>query len=186
MKKITLAISIAAVVAILAGVAAMAYANSGTATTVSPPCVECANSNGADYAPASYAVTEKYVTENNETIIRPLPGWFGGRGMGLGFGRGPRGFGYFEVSQAFKDNVINITKADTDVQKLLADGYNVTQVRPNIKAVVGANGTITIKATTATVTLQKDRTGKATVWVNMEASKVTRIEIFTRTVIEKP
>jgi hypothetical protein len=71
------------------------------------------------------------------------------------------------------------------VQQLLTDGYNITNVRPIISTTVQADGTVTTKATTATVTLIKDTTGRATVWVDIEQAKVTRIEIVTRTVIEK-
>lgn len=110
--------------------------------------------------------------------------FFGRRGFGGGRGGGGGGF-TITVSQEFKDNVINITESDSDVQALLADGYNIAAVRPIISATVGADGTVTMKATNAVVTLLKDTTGRATVWVDVEQAKVTRIEILTRTVIEK-
>jgi hypothetical protein len=109
---------------------------------------------------------------------------FGG-GPGAGFGAGPRGFGSVEVSAEFVQNVTNIAKSDADVQKLLADGYNITSVRPIIKTVVDAEGGVVTKATSAVVMLQKDTTGLATVTVNIEEAKVTQIVILTRTVIEK-
>lgn len=109
---------------------------------------------------------------------------FGG-GPGAGFGAGPGGFGPVEVSAEFEQNVTNIAKSDTDVQKLLADGYNITSVRPVIKSVVDADGYVTTKATSAIVMLQKDTSGCASVFVNLEEGKVTRIVILTRTVIEK-
>jgi hypothetical protein len=109
-------------------------------------------------------------------------------GGGHGFGR--RGFGWgggnVTVSQEYKDKVINIAQNDSDVQSLLADGYNITAVRPIINTVVEADGTVTMKATTAVVMLQKDTTGRAFVTVNVEEGKVTEIVILTRTVIEKP
>jgi hypothetical protein len=112
---------------------------------------------------------------------------YGGCPGGHGFGR--RGFGWrggnVTVSQAYKDNVINIAKNDSDVQNLLANGYNVSDIRPVINSVIEADGTVTMKATTAIVVLQKDTTGRAFVTVNVELGKVTRIEILTRTVIEK-
>jgi hypothetical protein len=110
---------------------------------------------------------------------------FGG-GPGAGFGAGPRGFGSVEVSAEFVQNVTNIAKSDADVQNLLADGYNITLVRPVINSVVDANGYVTAKATNATVILQKDTSGYASVFVNLEEGKVTKIVILTRTVIEKP
>ena len=90
------------------------------------------------------------------------------------------------VSQEFKDNVINIMQNDTDVQQLPTDGYNITNVRSIISATVEGDGTVTMKATSAIVMLSKDTTGRATVWVDLEQAKVTRIVTLTRTVIEKP
>jgi hypothetical protein len=72
------------------------------------------------------------------------------------------------------------------VQNLLNQGYNLTAVKPIIKTVIEANGDVTTKATSAIVMLQKDTSGRAFVFVNLEEGKVTRIVILTRTVIEKP
>jgi len=72
------------------------------------------------------------------------------------------------------------------VQNLLADGYNITDVRPIINTVVEADGTVTMKATTARVMLSQNTTGRAFVTVNVEEGKVMEIVILTRTVIEKP
>ena len=109
-------------------------------------------------------------------------------GDGHGFGR--RGFGWgcgpITVSQEYKDNVINIAQNDSDVQNLLANGYNITDVRPLVSTVVEADGTVTMKATTAIVVLSQNTTGRAFVTVNVAERKVTQIVILTRTVIEKP
>jgi len=151
-KTKTLMISAMLVLAILSGIAVMAYANGFANDTSTAANFMC------DY---------------------------GGRhhgGMGaFGWGRGV----FINVSQEFKDNVINIAKSDSDVQSLLNDGYNITDVRPIINAMVEVDGTVTLKATNAIVMLSKDTTGRATVWVSIEEAKVTRIEILTRTVIEK-
>lgn len=72
------------------------------------------------------------------------------------------------------------------MQNLLADGYNITSVRPIIKSVVDANGYVTTKVTSAIVILQKDTSGFATVSVNLEEGKVTEIVILGRAVTEKP
>jgi hypothetical protein len=126
--------------------------------------------------------------EVNETV---RPSWnnncmgFGKHDMRFGmcdFG----GFGSIEVSDEFKQTVTNIAENDTDVQNLLADGYNVTSVRPIIKTVIDAEGNVVTKATSAVLALQKDTTGQATVMVDIEEAKVTEIVILTRTVIEKP
>lgn len=159
--------------AILAGIGVITYANKGTAE---------ANST---------AVLANDVL-NDTNIVGDNMCDFGGHhrgGMGGFFagevdGGGRSGF--VTVSQEFKDNVINITESDQDVQKLLSDGYNITGVRPIINAVVQADGSVTVKATMAIVTMAQNTTGRATVWVDMEQAKVTRIEIMSITVIEKP
>jgi hypothetical protein len=149
--------------AVLSGIAVMAYANAGTDNTTT------ATTTSIEYG-----------------------GWgpggggafFGGRGHGHGCERERSEF--ITVSEAYKNNVINIAKNDSDVQNLLAEGYNITGVRPIINATVEADGTVTMKATSAVVTLSLNTTGRACVWVDVEQAKVTRIEILTRTVIEKP
>lgn len=156
-RKVKLSIlSTALIAAVLSGVAVMVYANGVTNST-----------NG---------------TESN--IMLDYGGCHGGR---HGFER--QGFGWgggsITVSQAYENNVTNIAKNDSDVQNLLADGYNITEIRPIISTVIEADGTVTMKATTAIVVLEKDTTGRAFVTVNVEEGKVTKIEILTRTVIEK-
>jgi hypothetical protein len=171
-KTRTLTISALLVLAtVLSGVAVYAYANSGTNTTTS----------------------SNVIWYYNGTFPGPQP--FLGiqcRGRG-GFG----GFGEFggslNVSQTFKDNVINVAKNDTDVQNLIANGYNVTGVRPVITTTVEADGTVTLKATSAIITLTQSTTGqnttstgRALVWVNVTQAKVMKIVTMTRTIIEKP
>jgi hypothetical protein len=92
---------------------------------------------------------------------------------------------FVEVSEDFKNNVIKIAENDSDVQKLLSEGYNITDVRPIIKATVQGDGTVTMKATEAILTLEKE-TSHATVKVNLEKAQVEKITILTKTVIEKP
>jgi hypothetical protein len=120
-----------------------------------------------------------------------LPSWnndcygFGTRNMRFrrhGFG----GFGPVEISDEFKQTVVNIAENDTDVQNLINDGYNATTIRPILKTVIDEEGIVVTKASTATLTLQKDTTGYASVTVNIDESKVTQIIILTRTVIDKP
>lgn len=104
----------------------------------------------------------------------------GGR-MAGGCGRN----GFIEVSAEYNQTVITIAESDSDVQNLLAEGYSISAVRPVIKSVVQADGTVVTKATTAIVTLTKGTTGRATVYVDVANGKVTQIVILTRTVIEK-
>lgn len=91
-----------------------------------------------------------------------------------------------EVSDEFKQKVVEIAKGDQDVQSLLKDGYEIAYVDPIIKAVVQAGGEVTIKATGAFVVLRKEGVGLAFVEVDLEAGKVVRITIVSRRVIEKP
>jgi hypothetical protein len=139
-----------------------------------------------------YSVANANSTVNDEMSWKGFAGWING-GMIAGTQRwshgGMRGrgcWGFVEVSEEFKENVINIAKNDSDVQNLLNDGYNITGVRPIIKTIVEGDGNVVTKATNAIVMLEKDTTGHASVWVDLEQGKVTKIVILTRTVIEKP
>ena len=109
---------------------------------------------------------------------------FGRKCRGFG-GGGFGGFGPIEVSDEYEEAVTTIAESDTDVQELLADGYNVTKVMPIIKTVIDAEGNIATKATNAKVVLEKDISGIAFVSVDLAQDKVTQIIIYTRTVIEK-
>ena len=121
-----------------------------------------------------------YPTWINEGMMTPRCG--GPRGMMRGRGGG---FGFIEVSEEYEANVLNIARNDTDVQALLNEGYNITQVRPIIKTVVEADGTVVTKATSAIVVLVKDTASRATAMVDLTEAKVTEIVILTRTVIDK-
>ena len=135
-----------------------------------------------------------YAADNGEESGNGFAGWFNGS-MGLngggscGWGRGGRrgggGFGFIEVSAEYNQTVINIAESDSDVQNLLAEGYSISAVRPIIKSVVQADGSVVTKATSAVVMLKKDTTGRAEVYVDVTNGKVTKIVILTRTVIEK-
>jgi hypothetical protein len=111
------------------------------------------------------------------------PGFRGGhRGCGPGF---MGGMGNIEVSSEYTATVNAILNNDTDVQNLITQGYNVTSINPIVKNVIGADGTVTTKATTAIVTLQNGTSGYAVASVDISQAKVTQIVIFTRTVIDK-
>jgi hypothetical protein len=133
-------------------------------------------------------------TTSSTATNTAVPPWncsgmgFGRRGMGFGGPRGPGGFGGFgqiEVSADFTANVTNIAKADSDVQNLLASGYNITAIRPIIKTVIDGQGNVVAQATSAVVMLQNGTTGHATVLVDLAQGKVTKIVTITRTVIQK-
>jgi len=90
-----------------------------------------------------------------------------------------------EVSSEYNATVNAILDADTDVQNLISEGYCVTSIHPIVKSVIGADGAVTIKATTAMVLLQNGTSGIATVSVDVINAKVTEIVVITRTVIDK-
>jgi hypothetical protein len=144
-----------------------------------------------DTTETTTANTTTVITDNNCSVV---PDWnIGGMSFGEPGQRHRGGFGGFgpgfipvEVSAEFKEKVTNIATNDTDVQQLLAEGYNVTRVMPIFKTIVDGDGNVVTKATNATVILEKDTTGRAIVSVDLTQEKVTQIIILTRTVINKP
>jgi len=113
-----------------------------------------------------------------------------GCGGGPGCREGHRGGGSggmtnIEISTEYTETVNAILETDADVQTLIAEGYTVTSIRPIIKSVVEADGTIVTSATTAVVTLENGTSGYAVVGVDVSQAKVTEIVILTRTVIDK-
>jgi hypothetical protein len=109
-------------------------------------------------------------------------GGFGGHGRGFG---GFGGMGNIEISSAYNQTITNILGNDSDVQNLISQGFNITSIRPIVKSVIGADGSITTAASTAIVTLQNGTSGHATVTVDITNVKVTQIVTLTRTVIDK-
>jgi hypothetical protein len=167
-------LTVVAFAAIMGGFLLTTKAADTTPTTDTNTATSTANGNCMDIP-----------SWNNFSMGFGRPEFGGGPGPGLRGGHGFGGFGSIEVSNEFKEKVTTIAENDTDVQSLIADGYNVTSVNPIIKTVVDTEGNVVTKATSAVVMLQKDTTGLATVTVNIEEAKVTQIVILTRTVIEK-
>jgi len=93
--------------------------------------------------------------------------------------------GPIDINEEFKENVVEIAESDQDVQRLLSEGYNITCIRPIVSTTITGDGSVVAKAKSAILILCKNSSGIAFVWVDVENSKVTRIEIITRTVIEK-
>lgn len=89
-----------------------------------------------------------------------------------------------EVSEEYRERVLEIIRRDPDTAKLLEEGYNVTHVRPIIKAYVGADGSVTLRADQALVVLRKDRS-LALALVDLREGRVVRIAIISATLIEK-
>lgn len=95
---------------------------------------------------------------------------------------GPR----VEVSEGYRERVLSIAKGDPHVSRLLEGGYNITNVRPIIKAHVNADGSVELRADEALVVLRKGGS-IAVALVDLEEGRVTKIIVYTRslTVIEK-
>ncbi len=135
------------------------------------------------------ATVTNSTTTDTTTITPTDQNRFSMEGMGKG-GHGGHGgcmggMGNIEVSSEYTESVNAILDADTDVQDLISEGYNVTSIKPIIKSVVEADGTVTTKATTAIVFLENGPSGHATVSVDVENAEVMQIVIITRTVIDK-
>lgn len=91
-----------------------------------------------------------------------------------------------EISEEFKEEVLNIAKADEDVQRLLNEGYNVSSIRvARIRLVVQEGGKIAMESSKALVILANGDGGRAHVEVDLRAKAVTRIVIVNIKVIEK-
>jgi len=109
-----------------------------------------------------------------------------------GFGGGPRGHRGFmmggmrniEVSEEYTAAINAILGKDSDVQNLVSQRYNVTAINPIIKTIIGADGTVTTKASSAVVFMQ-GTSGFATIKVDVTNQAVTEIVTITRTVIDK-
>jgi len=151
--------------------------------------VVSANAANTNYTASELNAMTSTALNDNATDL-PFPGM---DGMMLGDQGGPRGcrggfgagIGNIEISSEYTQNVEAIINNDTDVQTLISEGYNMTSVVPIVHSVIGADGTLTSKASTAIVTLENGTSGIATVKVDIEQSKVTQIVILTRTVIDK-
>jgi hypothetical protein len=94
-------------------------------------------------------------------------------------------YGSIEVSEEYEANVISVAEIDEDVLALFTDGYSVTRIKPLLKASIDVDGNVVVKATNAIVILEKDETNRAAVWVDIEADTVTKIVVFSKTIIEK-
>ena len=107
--------------------------------------------------------------------------------FGLGHRRGINYFsqGGIQVSSDFTQNVTNIATADSDVQNLLNQGFNITSIRPIITTTIDANGNLVTKASTADLTLIGNNGSRALVVVDLSQAKVTKIVTLTITEIDK-
>lgn len=127
------------------------------------------------------SIANRYRYEEGKTnVCPPVPS-----GISTNRFKITRNLNRIEVSEEYKAKILDILYSDSDVEKLLEEGYNITAIIPIIKAVIQGSGEVVFKATNAIVTLRKNGEGVAYVEVNIEASRVTRIVIWSRIVIEK-
>lgn len=90
-----------------------------------------------------------------------------------------------ELSEGFKNRVLSIAKGDEDVQKLLSEGYEISDIRiAHVKLVVQENGQITMEVDRVILLLVKGDS-RAFVEIDLKAEKVTRITIVNITLIKK-
>jgi hypothetical protein len=83
------------------------------------------------------------------------------------------------ISDEFKQKVISILQSDPDTATLLAQGYNITRIVPaKISAVIGGDGTVTLKATKVAVVLSNGAGSKAVAVVDIEKGSVAALYKF--------
>lgn len=187
-NKKTVAISLILLTALSATIGALFIISSASAS--STPSNADTNLNATTSAASCVNQTSGmppfggFMANNQAFGDQPFGGGHGGPG-GMGGMGGMQGMQNLELSSAYNATINNILGNDTDVQNLVAQGYNVTAIHPIVHNVIGADGTITTQASTAIVAMQNGDSGFATVKVDITNSKVTQIVIVTRTVINK-
>ncbi|MBS7654366.1 MAG: hypothetical protein QXW17_03485 [Candidatus Bathyarchaeia archaeon] len=96
-----------------------------------------------------------------------------------------RGF-EIELSEGFRKKVLEIVSSDTDVQKFLDEGYDVSDIKvTHMKFTVQENGQITMESDRVMLMLTKGEGSRAFVEIDLKAEKVTKITIVNITVIDK-
>jgi hypothetical protein len=90
----------------------------------------------------------------------------------------PRGLNRFsvELSDEFKNRVLEIAGNDNDVQSLLSSGYEVKDIRPiHVKLTVQGDGQVAMYVDKVLLVLAKGDHNRAFVDIDFEAGKVVRI-----------
>ncbi len=141
--------------------------------------------NSTDTTTPTSTITNPTQTPSNQQpmIIGDMQGFGMGRGHMEGFMGGMNS--NIEISDEYTATINSILNNDSDVANLISQGYNVTAIQPILKSVIGADGTLTTQASSATVLLQNGTSGISIVNVDVANAKVTYIETITRTVIDK-
>ncbi|MEM1526338.1 MAG: hypothetical protein QW775_04805 [Ignisphaera sp.] len=92
------------------------------------------------------------------------------------FGRGFARPGIIvEVSEEFKQKVIEILELDSNTSSLLVNGYNITRIEPIIRFVIQGDGNVIMRATKAVVLMVKPGEGRAIAYVNLETNTVEKL-----------
>ena len=82
---------------------------------------------------------------------------------------------FVELSEEFKQKVVEILKSDTDTSALLSSGYNITCIEPILRLVVQGDGSVTMKVTKVIVLMVKPGEGKALAYVDLETGTVEKL-----------
>lgn len=91
-----------------------------------------------------------------------------------------------ELSEGFREKVLKIASNDADVQNLLSEGYDVSDIKViHMKLTVQENGQISVESDKVLIILTKGESGRAFVEIDLKAEKVTKITIVNITVIDK-
>lgn len=91
-----------------------------------------------------------------------------------------------ELSEEFKDEVMEIAEEDEEVGGLLDEGYNVTAIKIlSVKATVQGDGQILTEVEKVLLMLVKDKYNRAVAVIDFEAEEVIKVIIFNVTVISE-
>lgn len=91
-----------------------------------------------------------------------------------------------ELSEGFKEKVLKIASSDGDVQNLLSEGYNISDIKiAHVKLVAQENGQIFMEADKAILILTKNESSRAFVEIDLKTEKVAKIIIVSVTIIDK-
>jgi len=106
--------------------------------------------------------------------------------LGDRYCRGFRGI-EIELSEGFKNRVLEIANSDADVQNLLNEDYNINDIKPmHMKLTVQEDGQVTAQVDKVLITLTKEGGyNRAFVEVDLKEERVVKITIVSVTVIDK-
>lgn len=109
---------------------------------------------GSGYVMSAYAQESNNNATTNTNSATPRMPWmpFEHKKFEKGL-RGGLRIPVIEVSPEYNSTVINVLRSNTETSQLLDRGFSVKAINPLIRAYVGANGEVTLKATQAVVVL---------------------------------